>query len=413
MSDNASVKKKSQQAILNYISVNFQKMDVNKQNEKSSAETTPSAHRTPKEQRAKNTTGSTSSTRGTNSGPQTRKTSVGTNSASKSGNVANSSLNPKTTSTPTNSTETRNNKSRTPPSIESTTNPQKKLMMESITSSNIETTLPTTTGLSENSDTTRHNDEATATRCNQHTLECNENTVTPRGHIEEFMTNGPVPATAVPIIIENPMEMEGMETDESLDDLGPELAKMGRILAKEITKLLSNALIPLQNDIIQLHADTARLAQSENKVKELKSENKNLHARVCKLEFNNRLLKRKLGKLEDRLSDNNLLFSEIKEEDGETEMSRYQIILEIISTTFMGPDYQTQLNQAKQICIEKLVRKGRYAPNRTRPISVTFSHHCDAQDILANKRYPPQGIYVNQEYGEETERERRFLRPIL
>ena len=96
MSDNASVKKKSQQAILNYISVNFQKMDVNNQNEKSSAETTPSAHRTPKEQRAKNTTGSTSSARGTNGGPKTRKTSVGTNSASKSGNVTNLPLNPKT-----------------------------------------------------------------------------------------------------------------------------------------------------------------------------------------------------------------------------------------------------------------------------------------------------------------------------
>ena len=53
------------------------------------------------------------------------------------------------------------------------------------------------------------------------------------------------------------MEVEEMEKDESLDDLGPELAKMGRILAKEITKSLSNALIPLQNDIIQLHADTA------------------------------------------------------------------------------------------------------------------------------------------------------------
>ena len=39
MSDNALVKKKSQQAILKYISVNFQKMDVNNQNEKSSVET--------------------------------------------------------------------------------------------------------------------------------------------------------------------------------------------------------------------------------------------------------------------------------------------------------------------------------------------------------------------------------------
>ena len=418
ISDNASVKKKSQQAILNYISVNFQKMDVNNQNEKSSAETAPSANRTPKEQRPKNTAGSTSSARGSNGGPQTRKTLASTNSATKPGNAANPSSNPKTTCTPTNNTETRNNKSRTPPSIEATTNPQKKLMMEGITSSNIETTLPTiktsNTVPSSNSDTltTRHNNEATATRHNQQSsrhnedtsttrnndevttprrnqqmLEGNENTATPRGNIEGTTTNGS--ASAAPIIVENPMEEEGMETDETLDDLGPELVKMGRILAKEITESLSNALIPLQNDIIQLRADTARLAQSKNKVEELKSENENLHARVCKLELNNRLLKRKLRKLEDRLLDNNLLFSRIKEEDGETELSRYQIILEIISTTFMGPDYQMQLNQAKQIRLDKLVHKGRYAPNRTQPISVTFSHHCDAQDILANKRYLP------------------------
>ena len=283
MSDNTSVKKKSQQAILNYISVNFQKMDVNNQNEKSSAETAPSAHRTPKEQRPEKYS---RFNKFSNGGPQTRKTSVGTNSASKSSNVANPSLNPKTTCTPTNSTEMRNNKSRTPPSIESTINPKKKLMMESITSSNIETTHPTaktsSTGPSSNSDTIRHNNEATATRrnqqssghnedtsttrnndettnprCNQKILEGNENIATPRGNIEETTTNGPASATAVPIIIENPMEVEGMKTDESLDDLGPELAKLGRILAKEITKSLSNALIPLQNDIIQLHADTA------------------------------------------------------------------------------------------------------------------------------------------------------------
>ena len=110
-----------------------------------------------------------------------------------------------------------------------------------------------------------------------------------------------------------------------------------------------------------------------------------MHARVCKLELNNQLLKKKLGKLEDRLLDNNLFFSGICEENGETEMSRYQTILDIISTTFMGTDYQMQLNQAKQILIEKLERKGQYVPNRTRPISVTFMHHCDVLDILANK----------------------------
>ena len=407
MSDNVAVKKKSQQAILNYISVNFQKMDVNNPNRKSSSETETSASRTPKEQRPKSTT---SSSRGNNSGPQNRKMSASANSVTRPGNAPNPSPNPKSKCTPTNSTETRSNKTRTPPSIEANTNPQKKLMMDGITSRNAEVQLSnaqmpnTVTRSNEDTSTTRSNDDTAATRCNQQLPKQTEGAVTPRGNTEETTTSNSESVELV--VVKNPMETDGVETNEMLDDLGPELAKMGRILAKEITKSLSNALIPLQNDIMQLHADTARLTQNENKVEELKLENENLHARVCKLELNNQLLKRKLGKLEDQFLDNNLLFSGIREENGETEMSRYQAILDIISTTFVGADYQMQLNQAKQIRIEKLERKGRYVPNRIRPISVAFTHHCDVLDILAKKRYLPEGIYVNQEYGEETEKRR-------
>ena len=53
--------------------------------------------------------------------------------------------------------------------------------------------------------------------------------------------------------VTNPFETEEVEDEgETLDDLGPELAKMGRILAREITKWLSKALIPLQNEINDL-----------------------------------------------------------------------------------------------------------------------------------------------------------------
>ena len=53
--------------------------------------------------------------------------------------------------------------------------------------------------------------------------------------------------------VENPYEaeMDGDE-DETLEDLCPELAKMGRILAREITKSLSKALILLQREINEL-----------------------------------------------------------------------------------------------------------------------------------------------------------------
>ena len=52
-------------------------------------------------------------------------------------------------------------------------------------------------------------------------------------------------------MVENPYKLEG-DDDERLEDLGPELAKMGRILDKEITKSLSKALVPLQNKINEL-----------------------------------------------------------------------------------------------------------------------------------------------------------------
>ena len=424
MSENVTTKKKSQQAILNYISVNFQKMDMNNQNGKNSPETEASASKTPKEQRPKSTPSSMTqggARKGNIVAPQNRQVPASAGSVTILSNTPNMFLNPKSKNTPPNNTETRSNKVRTPPSIEAKMNLQKKLMMEDITSRNREAnttnnvlTNPVGNTIRGNIDTTRHYTYRATTRYNQEStnlIERVECETIPRGNIDE---SAPInPESTELIVIENPMEVNGFETNETLDDLGPELSKMGRILAKVITKLLSNALIPLQNDIVQLRADTACLKQSENKVEELTLENENLHARVSKLELNNQLLKKKLGKLEDHLLDNNLLFSGIWEENGETEMSRYQAILDIISTTFMGPDYQTQLNLAKKVCIEKLERKGRYMPNRIWPISVTFTHHSDILDILTNKKYLPDDIYVNQEYGEEIERERHFLQPIL
>ena len=53
--------------------------------------------------------------------------------------------------------------------------------------------------------------------------------------------------------VTNPFQGDEDEDDsETLKDLGPELAKMGRILTREITKSLSKALIPLQNEINDL-----------------------------------------------------------------------------------------------------------------------------------------------------------------
>ena len=45
----------------------------------------------------------------------------------------------------------------------------------------------------------------------------------------------------------------------------------------------------------------------------------------------------KLSRMEDKLVDNNLLFFGINKLEGETEQDRYSVILEVISSTFVGP----------------------------------------------------------------------------
>ena len=63
--------------------------------------------------------------------------------------------------------------------------------------------------------------------------------------------------------------------------------------------------------------------------------------------------------------------------------------------------------------IESLVQKRRYNPRKIRPILVTFTHLCDSQNILMNRKYLPDRVFVIKEFGERTENERRLLKPIL
>ena len=115
-------------------------------------------------------------------------------------------------------------------------------------------TLETTPRGDNRSGATRQNNEATGSNANV-TLE------TTRRNKEETRNNDSIPidsniadsTDSTEAIVTNPFETEDSENEgKTLDDLGPELAKMGRILAREITKSLSRALIPLQNEINDL-----------------------------------------------------------------------------------------------------------------------------------------------------------------
>ena len=72
-----------------------------------------------------------------------------------------------------------------------------------------------------------------------------------------------------------------------------------------------------------------------------------------------------------------------------------------------------KLANANAIKIVKTERIGRYNPTKGRPISIKFAYKSDADWLLASRKNLNKGIFVDRQYIDETEYERKCLRPIL
>ena len=84
-----------------------------------------------------------------------------------------------------------------------------------------------------------------------------------------------------------------------------------------------------------------------------------------------------------------------------------------ISHIISGEDSDDRLNQARNIPIKDVSQLGRYFVTQNQPVLVEFYHKTDVEFILSNRRELPKGVYIDKQYSDETEKERRKLRPIL
>ena len=78
-----------------------------------------------------------------------------------------------------------------------------------------------------------------------------------------------------------------------------------------------------------------------------------------------------------------------------------------------APEYEDQLEVVCGVRINKIIQKGTYSARSMRQVSITFDKFSDAAYVLENRYYLPQGIFVEREYTEETDRKRKVLRPYL
>ena len=169
----------------------------------------------------------------------------------------------------------------------------------------------------------------------------------------------------------------------------------------------------LMSAIGELQTSLRNLTKSSEETTELKWENKNLKVRVSKLEEENKTLNSRVKKLEDKMLEGSIILHGVQESVWEPEETTRGKVQHIMTHLVSGENYQSKMDQVLEIHIKTCIRIGRYRSMYNRPISIEFYNKADADYIVHNRTHLPKGVFVDYKYSDETEAERRILRPIF
>ena len=218
----------------------------------------------------------------------------------------------------------------------------------------------------------------------------------------------------VPIPPINPDTPKDPPQPEHDDKNLTEIEKMERRLAEKIEKSIKENLASIKEDMRSLKADTTKIQEQLTvQLVEIKEDNSNMNEQYNKIQREHYQMKRKINRIEERLLDNNLIIHGIKEGPWEKEPALKEKIVAAMAETVDDDDPDEQLSCAKTITIERCKRLGKYVDGKNRPISMTLLKHSHVDFLLENKKYLPDGVYIDREYTKEVENNRRTLRPIL
>ena len=180
----------------------------------------------------------------------------------------------------------------------------------------------------------------------------------------------------------------------------PEQPQAGKVLTLQVVKDL---LKPLDERITEVLNSQAEVKATIREAATLKSENEKLKRRVTKMEEINENLCRRLSAIENRLLESNIILTGIREGAWETEEARKESVYEVISETVLGRTFDDRLQTAKTMQIRSTRCLEKYRQMYNRPALVEFMVKEDADYLLNNRSYLPNGVYINREYSKETE----------
>ena len=186
-----------------------------------------------------------------------------------------------------------------------------------------------------------------------------------------------------------------------------------REMEERLTNNMKNMLDPMREDISSLVLSQKEWERHKTDVQDLKVEKTRLNHKIKEVEEKNTKLEDRVRKLEDKLLESNLMLHGITEAKWELDSTRNDLVIQAIANTVSAATDSEKIDVAKKIPISSTARIGKFNPSRSRPIRVCFASKSDADLLMERKKKLKQGVYVDREYNDEEEAERKLLRPIL
>ena len=223
-----------------------------------------------------------------------------------------------------------------------------------------------------------------------------------------------------PIIMDTPADTTPKENQLSNEVITEEMTKhkkKKKALNRETIDCMKEAvrelIDPIEEKINMLLKTNEKEEMQEIEIGKIKTMQSELYRKCIKIERDQQKLKKHVEKLEEKMLESNLIMHGVREDAWELPENRKERIYNMIANTIDRADPVEQLNTARSIPIRTTTRLGRYREGRNRPISICFEKKDHADVLMESKGWLPRGVYIDCEYMQDIENQRKLLYPIL
>ena len=186
-----------------------------------------------------------------------------------------------------------------------------------------------------------------------------------------------------------------------------------KLLYDSLSQKWDERMDPLEAKVNALFSEESNLPKHIEVVNEMKLKQGKLETQLNLVEKENVELNQKLTEIEDQMLETCVVLTGLPEDKWEEPEPRHTLINKELSVIAPGENDEERLANATAIKIVKSEQIGRFNPTKGRPISIKFAFKSDADWVLSCRKKLNKGIFVDKQYSDENEHERKCLRPIL